>query len=55
MGVGRRLGDEDSVGLVGRLDKVMRADIAHDLGAGVDVDVELLLQLLRIVRNSTGT
>ena len=42
----RRLRHQHAVGGVGRLDKVVRAHIQHDLRAGQNLDIELLLQLV---------
>ena len=45
MGVLRWLRHEHAVRVGGRLDEVVGAHVSHDLGAGEDLDVELLLQL----------
>lgn len=34
---------------VARLDEVMRSNIAHDLGTGQDLDVELILDLVELL------
>lgn len=47
MRVLRWLRHEHAVGIRGRLDEVMGAYIAHDLGAGEDFDVELSFQLVQ--------
>ena len=49
MRVIRGLGDQHTVRGVRGLDKVMRAHIKHYLGAGQDLDIELLLQLVELL------
>jgi hypothetical protein len=43
------LRNEDAIGMGGRLDKVVGADICHDLRAGVDFCMELALQPAELV------
>lgn len=51
----RGLGDEHTVGFVLALDEVMASDVCHDLGAGEDLDVELILDLLQLLKRVNGS
>lgn len=55
MRVIRGLGDKNPVRRVGGLDEVMRAYINHDLGAGQNLDIELLLQMVERLQPRMNT
>jgi hypothetical protein len=46
IGIARRLRNKDTIGGVVRLDEVHAADILHDLGPGIYLDVQLIFQLI---------
>jgi hypothetical protein len=49
------LGNEDAIGMGGRLDEMVGADICHDLGAGIDFCMELARQpVLELVIGTRG-
>lgn len=48
----RRLGDQDTGPA---FDEVMRSDIRHDLGTGQDLGMELLLELVELLRKASVT
>jgi len=51
MRVIRGLGDKNTVRRVRGLDEAMRAYVNHDLGAGQNLDHELLLQLMELLQS----